>query len=40
MPFGGNDLLEQPAYAYEAIRAVDHAMTEIEREAAEREIDA
>jgi hypothetical protein len=37
MPFGGHDLMTQPAYVYEAMHAVDDAVTEIEREAAEKE---
>jgi hypothetical protein len=37
MPFGGHDLMTQPAYVYEAMHAVDDAVTEVEREAAEKE---
>lgn len=36
LPFGGSDLMDQPAYVYEAIEAVDSASMESEREAQRR----
>ncbi len=30
LPFGGSDLMRQPAYVYEAIRAVDDALLDVD----------
>lgn len=33
LPFGGTDLMAEPAYVYEAIKAVDEAAAEVQAEA-------